>query len=70
MSKMRLANFFTCVYDMFFVNILSGAEIGRFVSMLRNQSPVLKACAAFALLQVKHSQLGPCFPLFMTETIR
>ncbi|KAM0008325.1 putative F-box domain, armadillo-like helical, leucine-rich repeat domain superfamily [Helianthus debilis subsp. tardiflorus] len=29
----------------------SGAEIGRFVSMLRNQSPVLKACAAFALLQ-------------------
>lgn len=29
----------------------SGAEIGRFVSMLRNQYPVLKACAAFALLQ-------------------
>ncbi|KAI3693221.1 hypothetical protein L6452_33052 [Arctium lappa] len=29
----------------------SGAEIGRFVTMLRNQSPVLKACAAFALLQ-------------------
>lgn len=29
----------------------SGAEIGRFVAMLRNQSPVLKACAAFALLQ-------------------
>ncbi|XVF79781.1 hypothetical protein PTKIN_Ptkin15bG0017000 [Pterospermum kingtungense] len=30
----------------------SGAEIGRFVSMLRNSSSILKACAAFALLQV------------------
>ncbi|XP_057981640.1 protein ARABIDILLO 1 [Malania oleifera] len=29
----------------------SGAEIGRFVAMLRNPSSVLKACAAFALLQ-------------------
>ncbi|XP_042504817.1 protein ARABIDILLO 1-like [Macadamia integrifolia] len=29
----------------------SGAEIGRFVSMLRNSSSILKACAAFALLQ-------------------
>ncbi|KAF3789266.1 ARABIDILLO 1 protein [Nymphaea thermarum] len=29
----------------------SGAEIGRFVSMLRNASPTLRACAAFALLQ-------------------
>ncbi|XP_057808360.1 protein ARABIDILLO 1-like [Salvia miltiorrhiza] len=29
----------------------SGAEIGRFVSMLRNPSPTLKGCAAFALLQ-------------------
>ncbi|GAB4861969.1 Protein ARABIDILLO 1 [Ancistrocladus abbreviatus] len=29
----------------------SGSEIGRFVAMLRNPSPVLKACAAFALLQ-------------------
>lgn len=29
----------------------SGAEIGRFVTMLRNSSPTLKACAAFALLQ-------------------
>ncbi|XP_039064037.1 protein ARABIDILLO 1-like isoform X1 [Hibiscus syriacus] len=29
----------------------SGAEIGRFISMLRNSSPILKACAAFALLQ-------------------
>ncbi|BBG97308.1 ARABIDILLO-1 [Prunus dulcis] len=29
----------------------SGAEIGRFVTMLRNPSSVLKACAAFALLQ-------------------
>ncbi|XP_074263151.1 protein ARABIDILLO 1 [Silene latifolia] len=29
----------------------SGAEIGRFVAMLRNHSPILKACAAFALLQ-------------------
>ncbi|CAM8937934.1 unnamed protein product [Rhodiola kirilowii] len=29
----------------------SGAEIGRFVSMLRNPSSTLKACAAFALLQ-------------------
>ncbi|KAL5539219.1 hypothetical protein UlMin_044515 [Ulmus minor] len=29
----------------------SGAEIGRFVAMLRNSSSVLKACASFALLQ-------------------
>nr|GLL34479.1 protein ARABIDILLO 1-like [Ipomoea trifida] len=29
----------------------SGAEIGRFVKMLQNPSSVLKACAAFALLQ-------------------
>lgn len=29
----------------------SGAEIGRFVVMLRNSSLVLKSCAAFALLQ-------------------
>ncbi|KAJ9678769.1 hypothetical protein PVL29_020843 [Vitis rotundifolia] len=29
----------------------SGAEIGRFVTMLKNPSPVLKSCAAFALLQ-------------------
>ncbi|GLU00382.1 hypothetical protein SLE2022_177590 [Rubroshorea leprosula] len=29
----------------------SGAEIGRFISMLRNPYPILKACAAFALLQ-------------------
>ncbi|KAJ7541588.1 hypothetical protein O6H91_10G066300 [Diphasiastrum complanatum] len=29
----------------------SGAEVGRFVMMLRNGSPVLRACAAFALLQ-------------------
>ncbi|KAF5181107.1 Arabidillo-like protein, partial [Thalictrum thalictroides] len=29
----------------------SGAEIGRFVLMLRNPSPILKACAAFALVQ-------------------
>ncbi|XP_022842953.1 protein ARABIDILLO 1-like [Olea europaea var. sylvestris] len=29
----------------------SGAEIGRFVSMLRNPYSILKACAAFALLQ-------------------
>ncbi|KAL5728429.1 Protein ARABIDILLO 1 [Ranunculus cassubicifolius] len=29
----------------------SGAEIGRFVTMLRHPSSVLKACAAFALLQ-------------------
>ncbi|KAF3439371.1 hypothetical protein FNV43_RR17648 [Rhamnella rubrinervis] len=29
----------------------NGAEIGRFVAMLRNPSSVLKACAAFALLQ-------------------
>ncbi|KAG8391539.1 hypothetical protein BUALT_Bualt01G0198200 [Buddleja alternifolia] len=28
-----------------------GAEIGRFVTMLRNPSPTLKGCAAFALLQ-------------------
>ncbi|EYU42361.1 hypothetical protein MIMGU_mgv1a001095mg [Erythranthe guttata] len=29
----------------------SGAEIGRFVAMLRNPNPTLKSCAAFALLQ-------------------
>ncbi|XP_057435933.1 protein ARABIDILLO 1 [Lotus japonicus] len=29
----------------------SGSEIGRFVTMLRNPSPILKSCAAFALLQ-------------------
>nr|GMD65124.1 protein ARABIDILLO 1-like [Ipomoea batatas] len=29
----------------------SGAEIGRFVTMLRNPSSTLKACATFALLQ-------------------
>eukprot|EP00850_Spirogloea_muscicola_P005661 SM000026S08910 [mRNA] locus=s26:391916:395946:+ [translate_table: standard] len=28
-----------------------GAEIGRFVGMLRNNSPVLRSCAAFALVQ-------------------
>ena len=32
--------------------LLSGAEIGRFVAMLRNPSSILKSCAAFALLQV------------------
>ena len=35
------------------VSSVSGAEIGRFVAMLRNSSSILKACAAFALLQVK-----------------
>ncbi|KAI3756804.1 hypothetical protein L1987_56627 [Smallanthus sonchifolius] len=29
----------------------SGAEIGRFLSMLRNQHPEVRSCAAFALLQ-------------------
>ncbi|GAB2270968.1 Protein ARABIDILLO 1 [Dionaea muscipula] len=29
----------------------SGSEIGRFIAMLRNHSSILKACAAFALLQ-------------------
>lgn len=29
----------------------SGCEIGRFLTMLRNSSSILKACAAFALLQ-------------------
>ncbi|KAL3688900.1 hypothetical protein R1sor_015209 [Riccia sorocarpa] len=29
----------------------SGAEVGRFVTMLKNGSPVLRGCAAFALLQ-------------------
>ncbi|XP_031502339.1 protein ARABIDILLO 1-like isoform X1 [Nymphaea colorata] len=29
----------------------SGAEIGRFISMLRNTSSILRSCAAFALLQ-------------------
>jgi hypothetical protein len=29
----------------------SGAEVGRFVAMLRNGAAVLRACAAFALLQ-------------------
>lgn len=33
----------------------SGAEIGRFVAMLRNASPILRSCAAFALLQVEFS---------------
>lgn len=32
--------------------LCSGAEIGRFVTMLRNPDSTLKACAAFALLQV------------------
>ena len=36
----------------FFWLFLSGAEIGRFVAMLRNPSSILKTCAAFALLQV------------------
>ncbi|KAL6322334.1 hypothetical protein AAG906_007887 [Vitis piasezkii] len=31
--------------------LLSGAEIGRFVAMLRNPSSILKSCDAFALLQ-------------------
>jgi len=39
---------------------LSGAEIGRFVAMLRNPSSILKACAAFALLQV----------IFLAETLK
>jgi hypothetical protein len=34
------------------LTFFSGAEIGRFVAMLRNPSPILRACAAFALLQV------------------
>ncbi|MCO5577009.1 hypothetical protein L7F22_030831 [Adiantum nelumboides] len=29
----------------------SGSEIGRFVTMLKNGSPVLRACASFAILQ-------------------
>ncbi|KAK1325970.1 Protein ARABIDILLO 1 [Acorus calamus] len=29
----------------------SGAEIGRFVAMIRNPSSILRACAVFALLQ-------------------
>ncbi|KAL0007567.1 hypothetical protein SO802_009069 [Lithocarpus litseifolius] len=33
------------------LRIRSGAEIGRFVALLRNPSSILKACAAFALLQ-------------------
>lgn len=36
----------------FWLLFLSCAEIGRFVVMLRNPSPILKSCAAFALLQV------------------
>lgn len=36
----------------FICMLLSGAEIGRFVTMLRNPSSILKSCAAFALLQV------------------
>jgi len=39
---------------------LSVAEIGRFVAMLRNPSSILKACAAFALLQV----------IFLAETLK
>ncbi|KAJ8573376.1 hypothetical protein K7X08_009887 [Anisodus acutangulus] len=43
----------------------SGAEIGRFVTMLRNSSSILKACAAFALLQFtiaggRHAQHHVC----------
>jgi hypothetical protein len=30
----------------------SGAEVGRFVAMLRNKAAVLRSCAAFALMQV------------------
>lgn len=39
----------------------SGAEIGRFVSMLRNPYSILKACAAFALLQVDDYSLPLMF---------
>lgn len=36
-----------------FFMIVSGAEIGRFVAMMRNPSLILKTCVAFDLLQVK-----------------
>lgn len=46
-------------FDLF----LSGSEIGRFVTMLRNPSSILKACAAFALLQVTVLSLGFLCPI-------
>lgn len=33
-----------------FFMIVSGAEIGRFVAMMRNPSLILKTCVAFDLL--------------------
>lgn len=56
------------------VSFVSGAEIGRFVAMLRNSSSILKACAAFALLQVKrdatpiYSSMLDTFVSFILET--
>lgn len=44
-----ISKIFTLIFSFLF---LSGAEVGRFVTMLRNPSSILKACAAFALLQV------------------
>ncbi|KAG4378037.1 hypothetical protein GLYMA_18G253400v4 [Glycine max] len=44
----------------------SGAEIGRFITMLRNPSSILKACAAFALLQVTIASSNILnFPLYI-----
>eukprot|EP00850_Spirogloea_muscicola_P004301 SM000018S03666 [mRNA] locus=s18:663602:667641:- [translate_table: standard] len=40
-----------CCFDCQTRSCRSGAEIGRFVGMLRNNSPVLRSCAAFALVQ-------------------
>lgn len=41
-------------FVLFFNLLSSAAEIGRYIAMLRNPSSVLRACAAFALLQVMH----------------
>lgn len=57
-SSVPRKEIFLCAFMTFSLPwLFSGAEIGRFVIMLRNSSSILRACAAFALLQVfeKHS---------------
>ncbi|KAL3613693.1 Protein ARABIDILLO 1 [Castilleja foliolosa] len=48
----------------------SGAEIGRFVTMLRNPSPTLKGCAAFALLHLRFLVGGMLGSTFSSSRIR
>lgn len=60
-------NIFLVFYFLHFI-FLSGAEIGRFIVMLRNPSSVLKACAAFALLQV--DDIGDSISLSITHNIK